>query len=93
MNNPTNGATLTVISRVDCHLCDEARRIVRLVAKDLALVVLERDVDECEELQKYTDLVPVVLIGDDPHQHWRIDERQLRAALLPPAKGRWWRRR
>lgn len=93
MSGATNGSTLTVIGREGCHLCEEATRIVRRVAADLGLRVRERDVDDSPELGRYSDLVPVVLIDDDLHQYWRIDEQQLRDALSPSARRRRWRGR
>lgn len=85
------GRVLTVIGRPGCHLCVDAERIVERVAADLGLAVVHRRVDEDPELARFGDLVPVVLIDGEPHQHWRIDEARLRSALTGPPT-RWWRR-
>lgn len=92
MAETSNRPTLTVISRVGCHLCVDAERIVHRVSTELGLPMRRVDVDHDESLAQYTDLVPVVLIDDQLHQHWRIEEERLRAALAPPGRRRWWRR-
>lgn len=77
--------TLTLISKPDCHLCDVAREIVDVVVADLP-----EDQVEVEELsiaddpalyQQWWEKIPVVLIDDRLHAHWRLDARRLRAAL------------
>lgn len=77
--------TLTLISKPDCHLCDVAREIVDVVVADLP----ENDV-EVEEVSILDDpalydawweKIPVVLIDDRLHAHWRLDAGRLRSAL------------
>lgn len=77
--------TLTIISKPDCHLCDVAREIVETVVADLP-----EDAVEVEELSilddpalyaQWWEKIPVVLIDDRPHAHWRLSPDRLRAAL------------
>lgn len=71
-----------LIGRRGCHLCDEARDVVRRVTAELGTSFTEVDVDTDDELRAaYSDQVPVVLVDGRQHDFWRVDERRLRAAL------------
>lgn len=78
-------ATLTIISKPDCHLCDVAREIVDLVVAERP----DGDVD-VEELSiaddpalsaQWWEKIPVVLIDGQLHGHWRVSPDRLRIAL------------
>lgn len=84
-------ATLTIISKPDCHLCDVAREIVDLVVAERP----DGDVD-VEELSiaddpalsaQWWEKIPVVLIDDRLHAHWRLDAARLRDALAAASTG------
>jgi glutaredoxin len=82
---------VVLVGRQGCHLCDEARDVVRRVTSETGTSWVERDVDEDPELlAAYSDQVPVVLVDGEQHDFWRVDEHRLRAALSPG--GRWGRR-
>lgn len=77
---------LTIISKPDCHLCDVAREIVEQVVAELA----DPDVVEVEEKSilddpalyaRWWEKIPVVLIDDELHAHWRLSADRLRSAL------------
>jgi glutaredoxin len=70
---------ITLLTRTGCHLCDDAREVVRRIAgSDFD----ETDVDADPALRaEYGDLVPVVLIDGKEHGYWRIEEPRLRRAL------------
>jgi glutaredoxin len=73
---------ITLMTRVDCHLCDDARGVVTQVAAETGTPVEERDVDTDPALRaEYGDWVPVVLIDGKQHGFFRIDEQRLRRAL------------
>jgi glutaredoxin len=73
---------ITLLSRHDCHLCDEARSVIARVAADLGVDWEERDVDSsAEDLTRYSDMVPVTFIDGVQHDFWRVSEDRLRAAL------------
>jgi glutaredoxin len=76
-----------LIGRRGCHLCDEARDVVRRVTAELGTSFTEVDVDADDELRSaYSDQVPVVMVDGKQHDFWRVDEQRLRAALS--AQGR-----
>jgi glutaredoxin len=73
---------ITFMTRVGCHLCDDARGVVSQVAAETGTPVEERDVDTDPGLRaEYGDWVPVVLIDGKQHGFFRIDEDRLRRAL------------
>ena len=74
--------TVTLLTRVGCHLCDDARAAVRTAAAATGAQVIETDVDTDPELQgEYGDLVPVVLIDGATFGYYRIDPAKLQLAL------------
>ena len=80
-------ARLTLIGKPQCHLCDDARDVVRSVMGELddaASVTLEEfSILENETLnEKYWDEIPVLLINGVVHNVWRIDPVRLREALM-----------
>jgi hypothetical protein len=85
-----------LVTRRDCHLCDEARLVVAAVAARTSTEWSEIDVDtDLHLLREYSDQVPVVLLDGRRHSYWRVDEHDLEAALASGAghRSRWLRRR
>ena len=77
---------VVLVGRQGCHLCDEARDVVRRVAAETGSTWTEVDVDaDAQLLQAYSDQVPVVLVDGRQHDFWRVDERRLRAVLTSGA--------
>jgi glutaredoxin len=77
---------ITVYSRENCHLCDEAVSTIDRVAStvDRAVELTVVDVDEDPELRaEYGERVPYVLVDGRPAFKYRVDEDEL-AALLSP---------
>lgn len=75
-------ATITLLSRPGCHLCDEARAVIARVAADLGVPWEERDITQSErDLQDYWEMIPVTLINGVQHDFWHVSEQRLRAAL------------
>ena len=71
-----------LLTRVGCHLCDDARRLVERVTGEAGVPWQERDVDGDPGLRaEYGDLVPVVLVDGRELGYWRIEEARLRRAL------------
>jgi hypothetical protein len=84
---------ITLYGRAGCHLCDDARAVVREVADQTGAGWLERDVDADPELQaRFGELVPVVLVDGAQHDFYRVDPDRLRAALASGGTHRWRRR-
>jgi glutaredoxin len=76
-------ATVTLLSRPDCHLCETAREVVTGVLADFPDVTLiERSIlDDPALLERYVEEIPVVLINDRVHNIWRVDAERFRTAL------------
>jgi len=75
-------ATITLLSRPGCHLCDEARAVISRVAADLGVPWEERDITQSDrDLQDYWEMIPVTLINGVQHDFWHVSEQRLRAAL------------
>lgn len=80
--------TLTLIGKPDCHLCEVAGEIIDQVAAELPdaaaeqLEIVERSIaDDPALYELWWEKIPVVLIDDKLHAHWRIAPDRLRAAL------------
>ncbi|HEV7741746.1 MAG TPA: glutaredoxin family protein [Pseudolysinimonas sp.] len=75
--------SVTLLGKPGCHLCDDARAVVRGVLADHPDVSFEEKsiLDDPELLDAYAEEIPVVLIDDRVHTIWRVDENRLRAAL------------
>jgi hypothetical protein len=87
--------TLTLIGKPDCHLCDVAREVVDRVLADLpdavadAVEVHEASIQDDPALHDlWWEKIPVLLIDDRLHGHWRISPDRLRAALTEAAPAR-----
>jgi len=76
------GARITLLSRPGCHLCDDAREVIRLVADDLGVSWQERDITLSEDdMREYWDKIPVTFVDGVQHDFWRVSEDRLRSAL------------
>lgn len=77
--------SLTLVTKPDCHLCDVAREIVDAVVADLpdgAVEITERSIlDDRALYEQWWEKIPVVLIDDRLHAHWRLSADRLRDAL------------
>ncbi|WP_248962256.1 glutaredoxin family protein [Sphaerisporangium perillae] len=74
--------TITLLGKPGCHLCDDARAVIRRVAAELGVSWEERDITASREDQDaYWEMIPVTLIDGVQHDFWRVDETRLRAAL------------
>ncbi len=73
---------ILMLSRPGCHLCDDAREVIRRVAGDLGVAWAERDITQSEEdLREYWEKIPVTFVDGIQHDFWRVSEERLRAAL------------
>ncbi len=78
--------TVTVYSREECHLCEEAIGTIERVARevDRRVEIREIDVDADPELAaEYGERVPYVLVEDRPAFKYRVDSEELRRRLRP----------
>jgi glutaredoxin len=75
---------ITLLARPGCHLCDEAREVIAVVADDLGVSWEERDITQSEaDLREYWEKIPVTLVDGVQHDFWRVSEQRLRQALRP----------
>jgi hypothetical protein len=69
-------------TRPGCHLCDDAREVVRSVCDELGERVEEVDITTSAELlEAYGEQIPVTLVDGRQHDFWRVDGNRLRRAL------------
>ena len=75
-------AEVVLVTRVGCHLCEQAAPVVAREAARAGATYAERDVDaDPADLAAYGDRVPVVLLDGVEHAYWQVDAPALRAAL------------
>jgi glutaredoxin len=73
---------VTLITRVGCHLCEQAETLLRQLSGELGFDYEELDVDaDSARRAEYSDRVPVILIDGDEHGYWRVEEPRFRSAL------------
>jgi glutaredoxin len=73
---------VTLITRVGCHLCDDAAAALSQLRAELDFGYEEVDVDSSEALRgAYGEHVPVILVDGREHGYWRVEPARLRAAL------------
>ncbi|MFB6814850.1 glutaredoxin family protein [Streptomyces sp. NPDC056347] len=73
---------VTLIGKPGCHLCDDARQVVREVCEETGASWEERDITRDERLHReYWEQIPVVLVDGEQHTFWRVDAARLRGAL------------
>jgi len=79
---PPRDHLVTLITRADCHLCEEAEAVVVRLAAELGFEWAEivPDADPARR-DEYSDRVPVILIDGREHGYWRVEEPRFRAAL------------
>ena len=78
-------ARVVVLTRQDCHLCEQAVQVVAAVCAETGDSYTTRDVDADPELvRRYSDQVPVTFVDGAQHDFWRVDPARLRAALARP---------
>ena len=69
---------VTLITRVNCHLCEVAKEAIARVAAVAGVTWREVDVDADRALlEEYSDLVPVILVDGKTHGYWRVEEDRL----------------
>ena len=76
-------ATLTLIGKPGCHLCDDARAVVTEVLADFASVTLDElsILDDAALHEQYVEEIPVLLLNGRVHNIWRVDADRLRRSL------------
>ncbi len=76
-------ARITVLSKPGCHLCADACAAVARIASELGVAWTERDISgDADLLAQWAEYVPVIMVDDEVHGWFRVDEARLRAALV-----------
>jgi glutaredoxin len=75
-------AEVTVYSKPDCHLCEEAMVALRRLQHELGFALRERDISSDDALQHaYFERIPVVALdGEELCDHF-VDETLVRERL------------
>ena len=73
---------LTLVTRRDCHLCEEMAAVIRLVTASVPASVETLDVDaDPELLARYSDQVPVLLVNGRRAFKYRVTAEELSRRL------------
>ena len=74
--------TVTVYSRLGCHLCESAENTINSLAQDLEFSVEILYIDGNEEREKlYGTEVPVIHINGEHHDFYRVDPVRFKTSL------------
>jgi len=73
---------VVLLVRAQCHLCADARAVVKAVCDEYGVECSERDVDaDPDDRARWGDWVPVLLVDGREVDSLRVSGRRLRAAL------------
>ena len=74
--------TVTIYSRLGCHLCDDAEKVLESLREELnfEIEVINIDIDP-ELIKLYSDQVPVIHIDGIHHDFYKVDPLRFRSSL------------
>lgn len=73
---------VTLIGKPGCHLCDQARAVIKNVCLQLEVGWTELSIlDDPKLADQYFELIPVTLVDNKVHDQWTVDPDRLRKAL------------
>ena len=73
---------VTIYSRKECHLCEDAFDILQGLKNELKFEIHQIFIDGDENLEKqYGEQVPVTLIDGVHHDYWRVDPERFKSSL------------
>jgi glutaredoxin len=73
---------ITVYSKPDCHLCDEAVEVLRRLQGELAFELAELDITADEQLHRaYFERIPVVALDGEELCEYFVQEALVRERL------------
>jgi glutaredoxin len=82
MADAASTATITVYSKPDCHLCDEAIMALRRLQSEFAFALEERDITSEDALHRaYFDRIPVIEIDGEELCEYFVQEALVRERL------------
>ncbi len=74
--------TVTVYSRIGCHLCEDAEAILKSLQGELSFDLEVIDIDKDPSLiNLYSDQVPVIHIDGNHHDFYKVDPVRFRSSL------------
>ena len=73
---------VTVYSKPDCHLCEQALTVLRGLQPELGFELEERDIQRQESLHRaYFERIPVIALDGEELCDYFVDEPLLRERL------------
>jgi glutaredoxin len=79
---------LTLYTKPDCCLCDDARDAIHRVQRETAFQLEEVDITSDSALaQEYGERIPVVLVNGVAEFEYRVDESELRRKIAGPVQA------
>lgn len=79
-------ASVTLYTKPECHLCEEALKTLCEIRAELPFELLVRDIDADEALQRaYFERIPVVTIDGEELFEYFVDAETLRERLRGPS--------
>ncbi|SDO03842.1 Glutaredoxin-like domain [Psychrobacillus sp. OK028] len=70
-------------TRPGCHLCDDARLMLKLVREDVEFEINEINIEKDDALhEKYMLMIPVIELEDKIIQYGQVDYATILEALL-----------
>ena len=75
--------TVEMLGKPGCHLCDDARVIVRTVLDDFpeTKFVEHNILEHVEMFETMKNDIPVIVVNGRRHATWRVDANDFRAAI------------
>ena len=82
MPGPSEVATITLYSKPDCHLCEQAMGVLRGLQPELGFALQERDITLQESLHRaYFERIPVAELDGEELFEYFVDEAVVRERL------------
>ncbi len=79
---PVGVATITVYSKPDCHLCEDAMAVLRGLQDELGFALRELDITADEALHRaYFERIPVVALDGEELCDYHVCEARVRERL------------
>jgi glutaredoxin len=75
-------ADVRLYSLAGCHLCEDAREVVREACSEAGAEWVEVDISaDADAAAAYGEMVPVLVVDGQVAGYWRLDPARVRAAL------------
>ena len=79
---------LVIYIRPDCHLCEEMKAVVLLLAQEFGAALEEIDIDSDPDLVvRFGQEIPVLFINERKAFKYRVSEAELRRRLQRAARA------